>query len=189
MRSTRLSFDDLKNERGEYIPPRESVAAKAQIIADAFIAAKTSFTGKASSIPKKSHKKFYEAALLSEELGETPEEFANRQLTAMTTSGVFWPNTIASLQLRTANADENIRTLFGYYKSQLLTFEARSALFGYKETLTDVSAPFSPLFRYAMAWQEGFDDVMKTYESAARSEYLSDSFIDSLFGFVRPHLL
>lgn len=116
--------------------------------------------------------KFYHAAELCRERGQTAAQFVKSQLEGMAQVGRYWPSAIASPAFAAYQTDHNMSygRYVRYYKSQLNVFEERAILYGARATLTDPTVQFSPLFRYVIAGFYGLEDIKADARDAAMIE-------------------
>lgn len=161
---------NLKNENGQFTTVDVEQLKLANELARVYLDRQ----GRYRNIRPKDQKFFYKAAGICKELGETAEQYVERQLTAMSSAGARWLTAFASPHLR----QEQDPKILGYreltyYKSQLLLARELVTVYGLRQAMSDDSFPITPLIRYQVSIEHEDHDFARRFEQDARKE-LSD---------------
>jgi hypothetical protein len=169
------AFDglDIVDSKGHHRVARPELIEAALKIANVY----QQRSGK--NISKKSLICFYLAAEKCAELGETPEEYATKQLQGMLRFGILYPQALCSDVVRQAAdvAGTTVDTV-QFYKAMLESYQELRKVYG-PRILNDPSADFTPLFRYCMLVSNNMpaDD----YLDAAKVELAANPVVNDIF--------
>jgi hypothetical protein len=163
---------EIRDQNGQYHVPDPELVELGEEILRLFCEMRPRYVPGRVNVRKRNLIKFYQAAELCRERGQTAAQFVKSQLEGMAQVGRFWPSAIASPAFAVYQTDHNMSygRYVRYYKSQLNVFEDRAILYGARTTLLDPTAQFSPLFRYVIASLYGFEDIKAEAHDAAMIE-------------------
>ncbi len=167
---------------GRFIAITPEIEALAKGIQVAFLDAREQFVPGARGRGKRDD--YIKAALLCKELGETPDEFVQRQMPWMAERNVWYASTLSSVkavETRQAKAAELIDDSLSWYQSQLHTMQARLEIFKPRDILEDPTSSFSPLFRCVMALRFGEQDIVEGFRKDALLELAANPIARELF--------
>lgn len=176
---------ELKDDAGRHITARPEIVDLALRIADLYASECLRTVGRHQRFTSDNAKHLYKAALLCNDLEETPEVFVATQMRGMLSSGQLWLSSLSSPRVH-----NNSKAFIGdvtldavaYYKAQLALFNDRSRLYGPTLAVEDLSNEFSPLFRWVLAHDLGLTDLASALLEDARNELLSNPIARDVFG-------
>ncbi len=174
-RSKATPADQTEDGRYRVVTAAERDIAKR--LKAAFLATRAYYSGASTPVSKKSDKIFLAAVKPCMDSGDSPEEFAAKQLKEAHKAGCpLFPQVLCCkkfmLRHMLAAEDETEESL-AYYTSQLDLLRSRSIILSTLPAdvlLSDPHTLFSPLFRYCMAIRLGFDKLADRYRAEARIE-------------------
>ena len=163
--------------------PDPTLVGLAEKILETFEQMAPIYAGSRLRVGKRWHIKFYEAAQLSIELGQSPVEFVKNQLEGMARKGAIFPSAIACRTLQ-ALVDPETQGVSSarYYKSQLDLFKDLKMIYTPREILHDQTFQLSPLVRYVLAKEYACVDLVDGLKEAALMELSSDVIAREVFG-------
>jgi hypothetical protein len=169
------AFDglDIVDSKGQHRVARPEVINAALKIAEVY----QQRCGK--GIHKKNLVCFYLAAEKCLQLGETPEEYATKQLQGMLKFGILYPQALSSDIVR-QEADKAGATVdtVQFYKAMLESYQELRKVYG-PRILDDPSADFTPLFRYCMLVSNSMP--ADKYLEAAKVELAANPVVNDIF--------
>ncbi len=181
---TRFKNLELIDEDGHYHVPDSELVQIASDLLEAFNKAYPRFIrDKRIMVSNKNLIYFYKAAELARELKETPSQYVEIQLRAMSEYQLFYVTAFANRDMHIkANTNNVTIDHVRFYKAQLELFKERVLLYGPRSAIMDESNQFTPLFRCIMANIHGFNDLVNIHKKLAIDELASRPIAQSAFG-------